>query len=263
VITLPLKNHISTLTVIIALVAVGLAEYTVQAGDTLSGIARQLGVTVENLMRANDLENADLIVVGDRLIIPEGAAESGGARYVVRAGETTSIIARRFGISVDDIVKANNLADANQLSVGQRLILPGDWAPRPASSRDEVRELLEQASAKYGWNPATVKAVAMVESGWNNAVVSYAGALGVMQVMPETGRFVSKELVGRDLDLRDPADNIEAGVAFLNYLYQMTDRDVRHTLGGYYQGLASIEQRGVYEDTKRYVDNILAIRERY
>ncbi|MGH8907400.1 MAG: lytic transglycosylase [Egibacteraceae bacterium] len=260
---LPLRQKLTTITVILTLIGVGLAEYTIRPGDTLSTIARQFGITVSSLRAANDLDDADLIVVGDRLIIPSTAARSGGARYVVRSGETVSIIARRFGISVADIVKANDLSDPNQLDAGQRLVLPGDWAPRPASSRDEIRGLLEQSAARYGWNPATVKAVAMVESGWNNAVVSYAGALGIMQVMPETGGFVSKHLVGRPLDLREPADNVEAGVAFLDYLYRLTGGDVELTLGGYFQGLASIEQRGMDEATEHYVDLILNVRKRY
>jgi soluble lytic murein transglycosylase-like protein len=248
---------------ILGLLGAGLAEYTIQPGDTLSSIARRLGVTVTSLMDANDIEDADLIVVGDRLIIPESAARAGGARYIVRQGETTTVIAQRFGISVDDIVAANGLADPNQLSVGQRLILPGDWAPRAASSGEEVRTLLEQAAGRYGWNPATIKAVAMVESGWNNAVVSYAGALGVMQVMPETGRFVSKVLVGRPLDLRDPADNIEAGVAYLDYLYRLTGKDIEQTVGAYFQGFTSIQERGMDDATEHYVDLVLRIRTRY
>lgn len=81
--------------------------------------------------------------------------------------------------------------------------------------------------------------------------------------MPDTGRFVSKHLVGRPLDLRDPTDNVEAGVAFLDYLYRLTGGDTKLTLGGYFQGLASIEQRGMDRATKHYIDLVLTVRKRY
>jgi N-acetylmuramoyl-L-alanine amidase len=112
-------------------------------------------------------------------------------------------------------------------------------------------------------SPAFVKAVAWQESGWNQQVVSSANAIGVMQVLPSTGRFVSSYLVGRTLDLNDPVDNVEAGVAFLRYLYRYTGGDVRMTLAGYYQGLRSVNQNGMYSDTVRYIDNVTALRARY
>jgi N-acetylmuramoyl-L-alanine amidase len=67
-----------------------------------------------------------------------------------------------------------------------------------------------------------------------------------MQVMPATGDFISEHLVGRRLDLHDPRDNVIAGVAFLQYLWELTDGDVRQTLAGYYQGLRSVRQNGMY-----------------
>jgi soluble lytic murein transglycosylase-like protein len=102
----------------------------------------------------------------------------------VKPGETTSIIARRFGITPASIAKANHLRNPDRLVTGQRLILPGDWATRPAKSRRQVGRMLETTAARYGWSPDLIKAVARVESGWNNSVVSNAGAIGIMQVIP-------------------------------------------------------------------------------
>jgi soluble lytic murein transglycosylase-like protein len=74
---------------------------------------------------------------------------------------------------------------------------------------------------------------------------------------------VSRRLVGRQLNLTDPADNVLAGVAFLDHLGDLTGGNLRLTLGGYYQGLASIRANGWYPDTVRYVDNVLTLKRRY
>ncbi|MGH8897356.1 MAG: lytic transglycosylase domain-containing protein [Egibacteraceae bacterium] len=239
----------------------GLADYTVRQGDTLSRIARRFGVSVAALAQANHLKNPDLIAAGERLKIPGGAA-GGGFAYVVRSGDTLSGIAQRFGVSIASLAQANHLGSAGLLTRGQRITVPVA-RPRPAASRAQVQALLERAAIRYGWDPATVKALAMVESGWNNAVVSDSGAFGIMQVLPDTGRFVSRYVVKRPLDVRDPADNVEAGVAFLNHLYKLTGGDVRLTLGSYYQGYASVRQRGILAETDHYIDTILAVRRRY
>ena len=81
--------------------------------------------------------------------------------------------------------------------------------------------------------------------------------------MPATGDFISRNLVGRDLDLHDPRDNVIAGVAFLQHLWELTDGDVERTLAGYYQGLLSVRVNGMYPSTVSYVANVLALRERF
>lgn len=259
-------RSLATVLTIVAVGFSGLAQYTVRQGDTLSAIARRFGVSVAALAEANDLADPNLIAAGQRLEIPGAAtgATGGGSgfTYVVRSGDTLSTLAWRFGVSVASLVQANHLRSADSLTRGQRLTIPAA-RPRPAASRAHIETLLEGTAARYGWSAGMVKAVAMVESGWNNSVVSDAGAFGIMQVLPDTGRFVSRHVVGRPLDLREPADNVEAGVAFLDYLHKLTGGDVRLTLGSYYQGYSSIRQHGMFSDTTQYIDTILAVRKRY
>jgi LysM repeat protein len=115
-------------------------SYWVQAGDTLSGIAWQYGITVNALMQANGLYS-DFIYEGQRLCMPAGGVagppvgpERGPAPvasvtyYQVRAGDTLSGIAWRFGVSQSSIIRANYLADPYLLYVGQRLAIPGYYA---------------------------------------------------------------------------------------------------------------------------------------
>lgn len=191
------------------------------------------------------------------------------AHYVIRPGETLSDIAARAGLSVAEVQAANGIADPDRIYAGQTLRLEADAsggsaaAPAGAGSREAVGALLDSTARAYGMDPAFVKAIAWQESGWNPSVVSSADAIGVMQVLPSTGRWVSESLVGRELDLHDPADNIEAGVVFLRYLYRLTGGDVDRLLAGYYQGLRSVEENGVYTDTVQYVANIKALRDRF
>lgn len=257
------------LAAVAALAFAASASYEVRPGDTLSHIAARHGTSVSALAAANGLGNPDRIYVGQRLRLPgppASTASAGGVIHVVQWGETLSGIARRYGVRSNAITQANGLADPNLIRTGARLAIPGAGEPvagQPAPpSRAEVGRLIEQISRQYGWNPAFVKAVAWQESGWDNRAVSHAGALGIMQVMPETGQRVSRRY-GRTLDLHDPADNVRAGVLFLDELYGLTGRDARMTLAGYFQGLGNVRRHGMYTATERYIDNVFALRERF
>jgi len=106
--------------------SVALQSYTVQAGDTVLGIAEKFGLKPETVQWANpELEmNVDLIRPGDSLsILPVD-----GAMHIVTSGDTLGSIASDYKVTVDDIVgyKGNNLADANApLSVAMKLVIPG------------------------------------------------------------------------------------------------------------------------------------------
>jgi membrane-bound lytic murein transglycosylase D len=105
----------------------------VRRGDTLSGLAQRHGVSMRALMATNGLRDAHKIRPGQRLKLPsptsarrEPAAISRPAvRWVrVRRGETLSLLARRHGVSVRELMAANGLRDADSVRSGQRLRLP-------------------------------------------------------------------------------------------------------------------------------------------
>lgn len=104
--------------------------YTVQRGDTLSKIAREYNVTVAHIVELNDITNPNLIYPGEKLRITESDVtnlspipKNNYSTYTVRRGDTLSGIARRFGISVNYLVTANNIQNPNLIFPGQILIV--------------------------------------------------------------------------------------------------------------------------------------------
>ncbi len=104
--------------------------YTVKSGDTLSELARDFGTSVQAIKDANGLSSTR-IYVGQRLWIPGGHPAPVGCaqHYWVRSGDNLSRIARHFGVSVSALARANNLANASLIYVGQKLCIPGGGHP--------------------------------------------------------------------------------------------------------------------------------------
>ncbi len=101
----------------------GLAQtYTVAPGDTLYSIARRYGTTVEELMRLNRLQTSRL-EVGQVLVLPKSSAETPPSTHIVAPGETLYSIARRYGTTVEELMRLNGL-ETFLLKVGQVLLLP-------------------------------------------------------------------------------------------------------------------------------------------
>jgi LysM repeat protein len=116
--------------------------YKVRLGDTLGSIAKQFGVTADAIIRSNSLTNPDVLMVGQELKIPgqEAASTQGGAGqasegvYVVAKGDTLSLIAKRFGISLAELQKLNGITNPDQIAVGQKLRVPAATSGSSATS---------------------------------------------------------------------------------------------------------------------------------
>lgn len=96
--------------------------YTIQSGDTLSGIAAKFGVSVSQLQSWNEIADPNRIYAGEVLSIYTSASGGGGSQtYVVKSGDTLSGIAAKFGLSVSQLQSWNNIADPNKIYAGQVL----------------------------------------------------------------------------------------------------------------------------------------------
>lgn len=116
----------------------GPAIHVVLPGETLGGIARRYGRTVEQLATANGitdgriLAGAALRLDGSGLVV---GGESGSGRHVVAPGETLSGIAARYGVGVAALASANGLADPDRIIAGATLTVPGGWVCPVAGAR--------------------------------------------------------------------------------------------------------------------------------
>jgi peptidoglycan hydrolase-like protein with peptidoglycan-binding domain len=185
--------------------------------------------------------------------------------YVVRPGDTLSAIARRFRVSMTKLARLNGLNPAHVLLVGARLRLPP--AERPvatavsASDASAVRMSLDKWAAHYGIDPSLARALAWMESGYQNDVVSPVGAQGVMQLLPSTWQYVQTVLIGHRVQ-HDADGNVQVGLAYLRHLLDAFHGNERLALSGWYQGERSVKARGPYKVSKAFVADVLALRKR-
>ncbi len=98
--------------------------YIVQRGNTLSQIATRYGTTVQNIARLNNIENINLIYVGQKLIIPNVNEKTSTVQtYTVQRGDTLSQIAVRFNTTVEQLVRLNNISNPNLIYPGETLTI--------------------------------------------------------------------------------------------------------------------------------------------
>jgi LysM repeat protein len=246
--------------------------YVVRSGDTLGSIAAKLGTSVSALARANDISNPNFIVAGTRLSTTGGGSSATpapiatSATHVVRPGETLSSIAARYGATVSSLAKRNRLSNPNMVVAGTKLRVPGarnesvPAAPAATSTGSIEASLTNQASS-HGVDVSLVKAVAYLESGWQQDAISSVGAVGVMQVLPSTARYINASLGGHNLNVRDADDNVHLGVMYLDHLIATLGSEER-ALAGYYTGPGNVGQK-LNKAQRWYVNQVMAIRERY
>ena len=115
--------------------------YVVQSGENLFRIGLRYGLTAQQIASANHLGNVSQVYAGQRLTIPSAGAASAPAYspastaqsyHVVGSGENLFRVALRYGLSVQGLAAANNITNASQVYVGQRLLIPGRAASAPA-----------------------------------------------------------------------------------------------------------------------------------
>lgn len=142
---------IALLTVAGAVSAQENESYTVQRGDTITGIANAFDVEVDAILIANNIIDPGRISVGQVLTIPS-VSLSLPASHVVQAGETLNDIAIRYHTTVEALVLENALAQAGNLSIGQVINLPAVGGPAtfPRSYRVEIGDTLRNIGERYG-----------------------------------------------------------------------------------------------------------------
>ncbi|MDQ0426794.1 LysM peptidoglycan-binding domain-containing protein [Cellulomonas iranensis] len=225
------------------------ASYTVRTGDTVAAIAKRHGTTVAAVVAANGLDSRAFIRAGQTLTIP-GAATAPAAAATSSTSSGTQLVGNTFAgrTYAPQVVGAANENKAALLAAG-------------VPSRSAMQAKVVATARAMGVDPALAQAIAFQESGFDQTAVSPANAIGTMQVIPSSGEWAS-QLVGRQLNLLDPDDNVTAGVAILRSLVRTHD-DLPHAIASYYQGSGSVKRNGMFSDTRRYVANVQTLMTRY
>jgi LysM repeat protein len=283
-----------------ASVSGGGSHITVKKGETLSEIAVRYHTTVSRLVALNHLPgDGDLIYAGQSLRIPGGGLPGGGhghttthmgtIYHTVVHGDTLYGIAARYHVKPDVIARRNHLPTSLTVVLGQRLAIPhrvtthsgGSTGPghAPTATAQAVHDraylarryepgqattesMIRSTAERWHVDPSLALAIGWQESGWSMRAVSGVDAIGAMQVMRYTGSYLSSDVVHRNLNLFDAQDNITAGVALLSVLTNEAS-STQQAIAGYYQGLQSVRDHGMYSDTKQYVASVMALRQRY
>jgi soluble lytic murein transglycosylase-like protein len=121
--------------------------------------------------------------------------------------------------------------------------------------------MVSEAARAYQIDEALLHAVISTESGYEPAALSKKGAVGLMQVMPGTGKRYGVT------NLSDPAQNVQAGARYLRDLLQQFNNDLKLTLAAYNAGENAVLRHGrrvpPYRETQQYVPRVLALYERF
>lgn len=167
-----------------------------------------------------------------------------------KAGGATGMENKTFPAQLQAEMKTQNEAATGSVSAGKRKT---GTQVLPAGSKD-IESMILQSAKKYGVDPRLVSAVAETESNYRPDAVSSAGAVGVMQLMPETAASLGVQ------NMYDPGQNIEGGVKYLKEMLNDFNGDVRKAVAAYNAGPQAVKQyNGVppYAETQNYVDKVL------
>lgn len=190
-----------------------------------------------------------------------------GAEHEVRPGENLTSIARRYGVSVAELARLNQLEDPNHLLVGAHLHIPslapaarsaaaGSEESSPQDSlteeeRHQTARLLDRAAREFGVPSALLMALTYTESRWRQDAVSRAGAVGVGQLLPATATWLATIMQEPQLDPRLVKDNVRMSARLLRYLLDATT-STKQALAAYYQGLGAVRRDGITSGGARY-----------
>jgi LysM repeat protein len=218
---------------------VGGGSYVVQPGDTLSAIAARAGESVAQLAANNGVD-------------PNGVLLSGSVLNLSGSGST---------VPVSDTTSTAAAASQPVGSVAQGSAVNPPYPTAQSVSPSEVGSI----AAANGVPASLADAIAEQESGFNNDLVSSADARGVMQILPGTWQWIQNTLVPGSSPLAPASatDNVRGGVLLLRSLLNSTGGDPAMAAAGYYQGLPSVQQNGLYPDTQQYVNDVMSLAQRF
>ena len=204
------------------------------------------------------LQYLGVFLISFAIVLPSAFA---GSLYVIEKNDGVKVFTnrrpasdQRFSVFVSRSPKYSRMF--RRSSFGWKS-MPNSFFVARSTDYDD---LIHATSLKYGVEPALVKAVVHIESGFNPGATSPVGAMGLMQLMPGTAdRF------GVD-DAYEPNSNVEGGVRYLRWLLDRYNGNRALALAAYNSGEGTVDREGgipEIEETTNYVRNVLKMRDSY
>ena len=132
-------------------------------------------------------------------------------------------------------------------------VTPSGASTQLSSASNETTRFIQEAAAKYGLDSRLVAAVAEAESSGNQSEVSDVGAVGVMQLMPDTAAALG-------VNPYDEKQNIEGGAHYLKQMLDTFGGDMKKAIAAYNAGPQAVKDYGgvpPYAETQNYVNKVL------
>lgn len=183
-----------------------------------------------------------VLASGARLRIDRHEAEGGTIRLYSGGGLTELPAAAITRFEGDDYTPP-------------KLIPPAAATIPPAV---DTAKMVDETARKYGLPVNFLRSVIKAESGFRTDAVSPKGAIGLMQLMPDTARMLGA-------DPTDPAQNLEAGARYLRELLQKYDHGAWHALAAYNAGPGAVDRhKGIppYRETREYIRRVMDLYQR-
>ncbi len=198
------------------------------------------------------LRLAALAAIAATAFAGEYAVLANGSSLRIDRHENTGQNVRLFANGGEIELPAKNIVRFESEYVAPAIQTAAPSAPVPA----DAKKLVTDEARRWNIPPALLRAVAGAESGFNPNAVSPKGAIGVMQLMPETARQLGA-------DPKDPRQNVQAGTAYLADLlrkYQDDPYQVRKALAAYNAGPNAVQRyNGIppYRETIQYIERVI------
>lgn len=216
----------------------------------------------------SSISNEQLLLINSQTIDNDTNSNLYSNEYKDLSSIINSIINKSENTDQDSSQSSSNTSNRLDLSPSKVNYTNGSkdvfdtTKPKPSSA--EIEKWVKEASKKYGMEPSLVMGIIKAESSFNNQCISRSGAVGLMQLMPETAREMGLK-VNDTIDERwDPQKNVEAGVAYISKYHKIISNklgkdDWSLTLAGYNCGPNRVIREGGIPnitETKNYVKKV-------
>ncbi len=176
-------------------------------------------------------------------------------RYQTKDGEIILTTEPRKDLKLIEVIRSSGSSNSTPRKSATSTPKPAaadNKQIQPQSNSTQYDAYIAEAAEKYQIPAAFIRAVIKIESNFNPRAVSRVGAMGLMQLMPETARHMQVD------DPFDPRQNIMGGTRYLRRLSDRYDGDINLVLSGYHAGPGNVEKAGgiPFEKTQQYVRNV-------